>query len=122
MTKGSVTTLTSIAFAKAIPGGAWVIAVAMVIFSFTTILGWSYYGERALGYLTGATNFTVYRILWCVAAFVGAMSQIDFIWRLGDVASAAMTAPNLIALIALSGVVVKLTKDYEKNKSEGVDC
>lgn len=116
MDKSKVTTLTSIAFAKALPGGAWIIAIAMVVFSFTTILGWSYYGERALGYLTGNTNFTVYRILWCVAAFVGALMQIDFIWRLGDVASAAMTAPNLIALLALSGLVVKLTKDYEKNE------
>ena len=116
MSKGEVTTLTSIAFAKALPGGAWIIAIAMIVFSFTTILGWSYYGERALGYLTGATNFTVYRILWCVAAFVGALMQIDFIWRLGDVASAAMTAPNLIALLALSGVVVKLTKDFEEKQ------
>ena len=116
MSKGEVTTLTSIAFANALPGGGWIIAIAMIVFSFTTILGWSYYGERALGYLTGATNFTVYRILWCVAAFVGALMQIDFIWRLGDVASAAMTAPNLVALLALSGVVVKLTKEYEKNE------
>ena len=118
MSKGEVTTLTSIAFANALPGGAWIIAIAMVVFSFTTILGWSYYGERALGYLTGTTNFTVYRILWCVAAFVGALMQIDFIWRLGDVASAAMTAPNLVALLALSGVVVKLTKEYESNAKE----
>jgi len=113
--KNVVTTLTSIAFSEALPGGAWIIAVAMIVFSFTTILGWSYYGERALGYLTGTTNFMVYRVLWCSAAFVGALMQIDFIWRLGDVASAAMTAPNLVALLALSGVVVKLSKDYEKN-------
>ena len=118
MSKDYVTTLTSIAFSEALPGGAWIIAIAMIVFSFTTILGWSYYGERALGYLTGATNFTVYRILWCVAAFTGALMEIDFIWRLGDVASAAMTAPNLIALLFLSGTVVKLTKDYEKNAKE----
>lgn len=115
MSKGEVTKLTSVAFTKALPGGAWIIAIAMVVFSFTTVLGWSYYGERALGYLTGAKNFTVFRVLWCVAVFVGALMEIDFIWRLGDVASAAMTAPNLIALIALSGVVVKLTKEYEAN-------
>ncbi|MEE9271909.1 MAG: alanine/glycine:cation symporter family protein [Robiginitomaculum sp.] len=115
MSKDDVTQLTSIAFAQALPGGSWMIAIAMIVFSFTTILGWSYYGERALGYLTGTTNFMIYRVLWCFAAFVGALMQIDFIWRLGDVATAAMTAPNLIALLALSGVVVKLTKDYDKN-------
>ncbi|MEP6342045.1 MAG: alanine/glycine:cation symporter family protein [Maricaulaceae bacterium] len=114
MTKDDVSTLTSIAFTQALPGGAWIIAIAMVIFSFTTVLGWSYYGERALAYLTGATNFMIFRILWCAAVWFGAMQEVDFIWRLGDVASAAMTAPNLIALLALSGVVVKLTKDYEK--------
>lgn len=113
MTKGDVSTLTSIAFTQALPGGAWIIAIAMVIFSFTTVLGWSYYGERALAYLTGATNFTVFRVLWCAAVWFGAMQEVDFIWRLGDVASAAMTAPNLIALLALSGVVVKLTREYE---------
>jgi len=56
MTKDDVSTLTSIAFTQALPGGAWIIAVSMVVFAFTTVLGWSYYGERALGYLTGATN------------------------------------------------------------------
>lgn len=116
LSKGEVSTLTSIAFTKALPGGGWIIAVSMVVFAFTTVLGWSYYGERALGYLTGAKNFTIFRILWCVAVFVGALMEIDFIWRLGDVATAAMTAPNLIALIALSGVVVKLTKEYEANQ------
>ena len=116
MNKEDVARLTSVAFAENLPGGAWIIAVAMVVFAFTTVLGWSYYGERALGYLTGSTNFMVYRVLWCVAVFVGANAKVDFIWRLGDVATAAMTAPNLIALLALSGVVVKLTKEFEKEK------
>lgn len=113
VSKDDVSTLTSVAFTKALPGGAWIIAIAMVVFSFTTILGWSYYGERALGYLTGISNFTVFRVLWCAAVWFGAMQEVDFIWRLGDVASACMTAPNLISLLFLSGVVVKITKDYE---------
>jgi len=115
MTKDDVSTLTSIAFTKALPGGATIIAIAMVVFAFTTVLGWSYYGERALAYLTGATNFTVFRIFWCAAVWFGAVQQVDFVWRLGDVATAAMTAPNLIGLLALSGVTVKLTKDYFAN-------
>lgn len=119
ISKDDVVRLTSDAFAANLPGGAWVIAVAMVVFAFTTILGWSYYGERALNYLTGATNVTTFKVLWCVAVFLGAMFKADIIWRLGDVATAAMTAPNLIALLALSGVVVKLTRDYEAKKKSG---
>lgn len=113
VSKDNASKMTSVAFTQALPGGAWIIAIAMIVFSFTTILGWSYYGERALNYLTGTTNFMVYRVFWCGAVFLGSMMEIDFIWRLADVATAFMTAPNLIALLALSGVVVKLTKDYE---------
>ena len=109
--------LTSIAFAETVPGGTWIVAIAMIIFAFTTVLGWSYYGERALGYLFGVKNFLVFRLFWVGAVWLGAVQEIDFIWRLGDVASAAMTAPNLIALLALSGVIVKLTKDYERDGS-----
>ena len=107
--------LTSLAFADTVPGGTWIIAVAMMVFAFTTVLGWCYYGERALGYLFGIKNFLVFRLFWCGAVWLGAVQEIDFIWRLGDVASAAMTAPNLIALLALSGVIIKLTKDYERD-------
>ena len=109
--------LTSIAFAETIPGGTWIVAISMIIFAFTTVLGWSYYGERALGYLFNVKNFLVFRLFWVAAVWLGAVQEIDFIWRLGDVASAAMTAPNLIALLALSGVIVKLTKDYERDGS-----
>jgi len=118
VSKDDASKMTSVAFTQALPGGAWIIAIAMIVFSFTTILGWSYYGERALNYLTGTTNFTVYRVFWCGAVFLGAMMEIDFIWRLADVATAFMTAPNLIALLALSGVVVKLTKDYEAEQKK----
>lgn len=111
--KEAASKLTSTAFTQALPGGAWIIAIAMIVFSFTTVLGWSYYGERALNYLTGTTNFMVYRVLWCAAVWLGAMLKVDLIWNLADIATAAMTAPNLIALLALSGVVVKLTKEYE---------
>ena len=109
--------LTSIAFAATVPGGTWIVAVSMIVFAFTTVLGWSYYGERALGYLFDVKNFLVFRLFWVGAVWLGAVQEIDFIWRLGDVATAAMTAPNLIALLALSGVIVKLTKDYERDGS-----
>jgi len=113
LSQDAASKLTSTAFTTALPGGAWIIAIAMIVFSFTTVLGWSYYGERALNYLTGTTNFTVYRVFWCAAIVFGAMLKVGIIWKLADIATAAMTAPNLIALLALSGVVVKLTKDYE---------
>jgi len=108
--------LTSIAFAATIPGGSWIVAISMVIFAFTTVLGWSYYGERALGYLFDVKNFLIFRLFWVGAVWLGAVQEIDFIWRLGDVASAAMTAPNLIALLGLSGVIFKITKDYENTE------
>lgn len=113
LSQDAASKLTSTAFTTALPGGAWIIAIAMIVFSFTTVLGWSYYGERALNYLTGTTNFMVYRVLWCAAILFGSMLEVGIIWKLADIATAAMTAPNLIALLALSGVVVKLTRDYE---------
>lgn len=117
VTKDDVATLTSLAFTNALPFGGWIIAIAMIVFGFTTILGWSYYGETALGYLSNIKNFIPFRILWCGLVVLGATLKVDFIWRLADLATAAMTAPNLIALVALSGVIVKLTKDYEKQSA-----
>lgn len=115
VSKNSVSTLTSIAFSSALPAGAWIIALTMIVFAFTTILGWSYYGERALDYLCGGiTNFIPFRVVWCLLVLVGAVMKVDFIWRLADVGTAAMTAPNLIAVLALSGLVVKLTREHDQ--------
>lgn len=105
--------LSSLAFESAMPGyGAYVLAIALLIFTFTTVLGWSYYGERCWVYLVGVRSIRPYRVLWVIAAFFGAISQLDFVWLLADVLNGLMALPNLIALLLLSPVVVTLTKKY----------
>ena len=105
------------AFASALPGGEVLISLALVLFAFTTILGWSYYGERAAQYLFGVKAIFPFRLLWVVAVPAGAVVEMDLVWKLADTLNALMAIPNLIALILLSGVVVKLTNDYFKPKN-----
>lgn len=110
--------LSAAAFESALPGvGSYLLAVALLIFTFTTILGWSYYGEKCWIYLAGRKTVLPFRILWVVAVFGGAVFQLDFVWLLADTLNALMAIPNLVALLLLSPVVLKLTKDYfDKNK------
>lgn len=105
------------AFSSALPFGDVVITIAIVIFAFTTLLGWSYYGERCAQYLFGIRAVTPFRILWVLAIFVGAISDLSVVWIVADILNALMAIPNLIALLLLSGVVVKLTREYKKSKS-----
>ena len=105
--------LTSAAFAQALPGvGNYVIAVALSIFAFTTILGWAFYGERSIEYLFGIKAIVPYRVAWILAIPAGAILSLDFIWLVADTLNAMMALPNLIALILLSPVVFRLTKEY----------
>ncbi|WP_067514617.1 alanine/glycine:cation symporter family protein [Endozoicomonas ascidiicola] len=105
--------LTSAAFAQALPGvGNYVIAIALSVFAFTTILGWALYGERSVEYIFGIKAITPYRILWILAIPLGAVTSLDFVWLVADTLNAMMALPNLIALIMLSPVVFKLAKDY----------
>jgi AGCS family alanine or glycine:cation symporter len=104
--------LTQLAFQSAMPGiGDEVVAVALAVFALTTILGWSYYGERCWQYLAGSWTIVPYRVLWTVAAFLGAVTHLDLAWTIADTLNALMAVPNLIALLALSPVVVKLTRE-----------
>jgi alanine or glycine:cation symporter, AGCS family len=105
--------LSAAAFESALPGvGGYFLAIALLIFTFTTILGWSYFGERCWIYLAGRKAVLPFRILWVLAVFGGAVFQLDFVWLLADTLNALMAIPNLIALLLLSPVVLKLTKDY----------
>lgn len=110
--------LSTAAFESALPGvGGYLVAIALIIFTFTTILGWSYYGEKCWIYLAGRKTVLPFRILWVLAVFGGAVFQLDFVWLLADTLNALMAIPNLVALLLLSPVVLKLTKDYfDKNK------
>jgi AGCS family alanine or glycine:cation symporter len=103
--------LTQIAFQSAMPGiGGEVVAIALAIFALTTILGWSYYGERCWQFLVGSWTIKPYRILWTIAVFFGAITHLDLAWTIADTLNALMAIPNLIALLALSPVVVQLTR------------
>ncbi|MFZ2508425.1 MAG: sodium:alanine symporter family protein [Steroidobacteraceae bacterium] len=103
--------LTQMAFESAMPGwGGAIIAASITVFAFTTIFGWAYYGERCWQFLVGSRAIMPYRIIWCGAVFAGAVTQLDFAWQLADTLNALMAVPNLIALIALSPVIVTLTR------------
>ncbi len=127
--------MTSGAFAAAfpfevfsIPIGTLIASVALILFVFTTLLTWSYYGERAITFLydrlPGASLagekvlHMIWRVLWCVVIFLGAFAPLELVWRLGDISNAAMAFPNIIALLALSGVVFALAKG---NRTAGTD-
>lgn len=100
------------AFNSAISGGQWVITLGLILFAFTTVLGWSYYGERCAQFLLGEKFVWPYRILFIVAVPVGATMELDFVWKLADTLNGMMAIPNLIALLVLSPVVVKLAREY----------
>jgi AGCS family alanine or glycine:cation symporter len=103
--------LSTQAFASAIPQGGLVVSIGLSVFAFTTILGWSYYSERCLVYLFGVKAILPFRLLWVVAIPFGAMAELDFIWLLADTLNAMMAIPNLIALLLLSPVIFKLTRE-----------
>lgn len=92
--------------------GQHIVAIGITLFAFTTILGWSYYSERCAEFLFGTGIILPFRILWILAIPVGTLVSLDFVWLLADVLNALMAIPNLIALIALSPLIFKLTKDY----------
>jgi len=105
--------LTSAAFSHSLPGiGNYLVAIALAIFAFTTIIGWSFYGERCVEFLFGVKAIVPYRVLWIIAVPIGAGVSLDFIWLLADTLNAMMAIPNLIALALLSPVVFRLTREY----------
>ena len=111
--------LTAAAFESTLPGiGGHIVTFGISLFAFTTLLGWSFYGEKCVEYLFGVRSITPFRTLWIIAIPIGATAQLNFIWLLADTLNALMALPNLTALILLSPLVFKLTRDYfagEKN-------
>ena len=114
--------MTNAAFTSAYGAiGSQLLTVALVLFAFTTILGWNYYGERACIYLTGTKGVMPYRIIFILLIASGAFLKLEAIWILADIVNGLMAIPNLIALIALSGVVVAETKLYLESDTEKDD-
>ena len=108
--------LTQLAFGKIPYVGSIILTVGLVTFAFSTILGWSYYAEKAIEYLAGKRFIKVYRVLWVVLVFVGAVADLSLVWDIADGTNALMAIPNLISLICLSGVIVAQTRKYLWNK------
>ncbi|SDN14164.1 amino acid carrier protein [Megasphaera paucivorans] len=112
-------TLTQGAFLQAFPNfGSMMLMVGLVLFAFTTILGWNYYGERCCEYLVGVKGIMPYRIIFIMLVACGAFLKLEAIWVLADIVNGLMAIPNLIALLGLSGVVVSETKAYYAHLKE----
>lgn len=104
--------LTKAAFDKIPVVGPLILSVGIVTFAFSTILGWSYYGEKAVEYLGGRMWIRAYRLLWVVAVFAGSMVNLAFVWNFSDCMNALMAIPNLVSLLFLSNILVKETDKY----------
>lgn len=104
--------LSKAAFAQIPVIGPLVLTVGLLTFVFSTIIGWSYYGEKAIEYLFGKKIILPYRMLWVIAAFVGSVASLPLVWDLADAMNALMAIPNLVAMLLLSGVLVAETKKY----------
>lgn len=97
--------------------GGYVVSIGLVLFAFTTLLGWSYYGERSAVYMFGTKIIKPYRLLWIIAIFVGAIMKLELVWTIADVLNGLMALPNLAALLLLSPVVFSKTRQYFNNKN-----
>ena len=107
--------LTSLSFAQTLgPSGAIIVAIATSLFAYSTLLGWSYYGEKAVEYLAGGRAIRIYRVVFVSAVIVGAMLKLEFVWNFSDLMNGMMAIPNLIALLILSKVVKRETDRYFK--------
>ena len=105
-------TLTKLAFDKIPYVGKPLLSFGLLTFAFSTILGWSYYGERAVEYLKGKSWMLVYRVLFIISIFAGSVANLNVVWNLSDCTNALMAIPNLISLLLLNGVIVHETRKY----------
>lgn len=111
---GSALTIAAFKTALGQPG-AWLVCIAIALFAFSTILGWEYHGEKAFEYLFQTHKFNmVYRILFSLVVYLGATTTLKIAWNFSDIANALMAIPNLICLLALSGVIVEEMNRYQK--------
>lgn len=102
--------MTVAAFESVFSGGGYIVTIGLVLFAFTTLLGWAYYGEKCVEYLFGAKSVPFYRILFTLVIIPGAVLELDVVWKISDVFNGLMAFPNLIGLCALSSVVIAETR------------
>ena len=111
---GSALTISAFETILGEPGG-WLVCIAIALFAFSTILGWEYHGEKAFEYLFGTHRFNlIYRIVFSLIVFVGATTTLKIAWNFSDIANALMAIPNLICMLAMSGVIVEEVNRYQK--------
>ncbi len=105
--------LTSLSVAETLGNtGSQIVTIATVFFAFSTLIGWSYYGEKAIEFLFNAKAVQVFRVCFTVAVMVGAMTSLSFVWNFSDLANGLMAIPNLIGLLLLSKVIKQETRRY----------
>ena len=112
--------LTISVFDKLLPGfGGWVVTFGIIFFAYSTILGWSYYGEKCCTYLFGEKYVLIYRLIYIASVFIGTIATLDLVWLFADTFNGLMAVPNLIALLLLSGVIAKESKDFIAKRKSG---
>lgn len=104
--------MTVAAFDSAFSGGGYVVTIGLILFAFTTLLGWAYYGEKCVEYLFGERSVPFYRILFTLVIIPGAVLELDIVWKISDIFNGLMAFPNLIALCALSPIVLAETRSF----------
>ena len=104
-------------FDTSLPFGGDILSLCIALFAFTTMLGWSYYGERCAQFLLGPSVVIPFRVLWVIGIFLGTQMSLGLVWKMSDALNGMMAIPNLIALLLLSPVVFKLTKQYYQQPS-----
>ncbi len=98
------------------PGGALIVTIGIVLFAYSTMLGWCYYGEKSIEYLFGVKSILPYRIIFIILIGVGAIAKLSLVWNISDTLNGLMAIPNLVGLIMLTPVIVAETKEYFNNK------
>jgi alanine or glycine:cation symporter, AGCS family len=117
--QGAAMTLS--AFKAQLPFGEVILSVCIVLFAFSTMLGWSYYGERCAEFLAGPRIILPFRVLWIIGIFVGTQMSLDLVWKMSDALNGLMAIPNLIALVLLAPVVFRLTREYFAQEEENAE-
>ena len=110
--------LTTKTFDSMLPGGGWIVTIGIILFAYSTVLGWAYYGEKCFEYLFGNKSISVYRVIYTLTVFLGAGMNLGLVWTIADIFNALMAIPNLIGLLLLSGVVVAETRSFKKLRAE----
>ncbi|MCP4114345.1 MAG: sodium:alanine symporter family protein [Desulfobacteraceae bacterium] len=110
--------LTTIAFGAGMPGGSYIVTIGLMLFAYSTVLGWSYYGEKSIEYLFGSGAIKPYRIVFIIFVGVGAVARLDIVWNLSDTFNGLMAIPNLVGLLLLTPVIVRETKSYFDRKKK----